>query len=315
MARGAIPASPLPQRGGIDAVRLRMPQSGPWTSLRDHLVERIPLAPDEIDRMLAAGEFADSAGMPLAPDAPFVPRSVVWVHREPAPEVPVPFTVPVLHRDERIVVVDKPHFLATTPRGQHVRETVLTRLRVELGLPRLAPAHRLDRLTAGVLVLTTEQRWRGAYQGLFAAGAVAKDYLACAPVRAELDLPTTVRVHLSKPRGSLQARVDPGGTPNSETAIELLARGADSRTSRLGLYRLLPLTGRTHQLRVTLAWLGIPIAGDPLYPVIREVADDDFSTPLGLVASRLAFTDPVDGTLREFVSDRLPPPWSTPTGH
>ncbi|MBK8732951.1 MAG: hypothetical protein IPL93_08830 [Actinomycetales bacterium] len=50
------------------------------------------------------------------------------------------------------------------PRGMHVTETVVTRLREQIGLPRLTPAHRLDRLTSGVLLLTTEQRWRGAYQ-------------------------------------------------------------------------------------------------------------------------------------------------------
>ena len=54
-----------------------------------------------------------------------------------------------------IVVVDKPHFLATMPRGRHVTQTVVVRLRRELDLPELSPAHRLDRLTAGVLLLTT----------------------------------------------------------------------------------------------------------------------------------------------------------------
>ncbi|MBK8732952.1 MAG: hypothetical protein IPL93_08835 [Actinomycetales bacterium] len=91
MARGGIPASPLPQRRGVDAMRLRMPQEGPWLTLRDHLVDRIPaLDPERIDAMLAAGEFVGIDGMPCAPDAPFVPRSVVWVHRDLPDEVPVP---------------------------------------------------------------------------------------------------------------------------------------------------------------------------------------------------------------------------------
>lgn len=304
MARGGIPASPLPQRDGVDAVRLRMPQDGPWSSLREHLVDRLPLPAETIDRMLAAGEFAGPDGHPLAWDAPFVPRSVVWVHREPAPEPRVPGQLRLLYQDERIVVVDKPPFLATMPRGQHIRETVVTRLRVALGLPRLAPAHRLDRLTSGVLVLTTEQRWRGSYQTLFARGLVEKTYLASAPVRPDLSLPTTVSVHLAKPRGSLQTQVIDGARANSVTEVHLLAH-----RDGLGLYRVRPLTGRTHQIRAHMCHLGIAICGDPLYPEVLDVAADDFGTPLSLVASALRFLDPIEGKSREFVSDRLPAAW------
>ena len=80
------------------------------------------------------------------------------------------------------MVVDKPHFLATMPRGRHVAQTALVRLRRELGLPELSPAHRLDRLTAGVLLFTTRREVRGAYQTLFARGVVHKTYLARAAV-------------------------------------------------------------------------------------------------------------------------------------
>lgn len=331
MTRGGLPASPLPQRDGVDAVRLRMPQDGPWVTLRDHLVERIPLPAWRIDAMLAAGEFVGPEGSPLRPDAPFAPRSLVWVHRELPEEVPVPFEVDVLHRDERIVVVDKPPFLATTPRGRHIRQTVLARLRVALGLPRLAPAHRLDRLTSGVLLLTTEQRWRGAYQRLFATGSVRKEYLAVAGIRPDLGRSFTVAAHLAKPHGQVQARDLPGRPPNSRTRVELLdwaPAGSPPGGSEavepaglpdapgggpIGLYRLHPLTGRTHQLRAHLAGLGIPIVGDPLYPEVLDVAPDDFSTPLALVASLLAFVDPVDGRRREFASARRPAGWPDPS--
>ena len=86
----------------------------------------------------------------------------------------VPFDIPVLYRDDDIVVVDKPHFLATMPRGSHVAQTALVRLRRELALPELSPAHRLDRLTAGVLLFTTRREVRGAYQKMFARGAVPR---------------------------------------------------------------------------------------------------------------------------------------------
>lgn len=306
MARGGIPASPLPPRHGVDAQRIRMPQSGPWASLRDHLVERLGtrVTPDEVDRKLRAGEFVDAAGAPVAADAPFVPRSVVWTHRDLPDEVPVPFEIEVLHRDERLVVLDKPHFLSTMPRGRHVVQSALARARVLTGLPRLTPAHRLDRPTAGVLMLTTEQRWRGAYQGVFAAGQVHKEYLAVAPVRDDLRLPLVRRSHVAKQHGVHQAREVPDAPPNAETLVELL-----DRQGPLGLYRLTPRTGRTHQLRCQLSALGIPIVGDPLYPVDLEVADDDFSRPLQLLSAVLEFDDPVDGRQRRFESRRRLAAW------
>lgn len=283
-----------------------MPQGGPWVTLRDHLVERLAtgLSADEVDRKLTDGEFVDATGQPVQPDAPFVPRSVVWTHRELPDEVPVPFEIEVLHRDDRLVVVDKPHFLATMPRGRHVVQSALARARVLTGLPRLTPAHRLDRPTAGVLLLTTEQRWRGAYQGVFAGGRVHKEYLAVAPVRADLDLPLVRRTHVVKEHGVHQAREVPGAHPNAETLIELL----DQRGG-LGLYRLTPRTGRTHQLRCQLHGLGLPILGDPLYPVERDVPADDFSRPLQLLSAVLEFDDPVDGRRRRFESRRRLEAW------
>ena len=78
-------------------------------------------------------------------------------------------------------MVDKPHFLATIPRGRHVVETALVRLRRELGLPELSPAHRLDRVTAGVLLFVVRRERRGAYQTLFRDRRVRKTYEAVAP--------------------------------------------------------------------------------------------------------------------------------------
>ncbi|MGW5238964.1 pseudouridine synthase [Monashia sp. NPDC004114] len=306
MARGGIPPSPLPPRDGVDAQRYRMPQSGPWSRLRDHLVERLAphLSADDVDRMLSAGEFVDAAGVPVPVDAPFVPRSAVWAHRDLPDEPLVPFDVDILHRDERLVVIDKPHHLSTMPRGRHVAQSALARTRVLTGIDRLTPAHRLDRPTAGVLMFTTEPRWRGAYQRAFAEGRVHKEYLAVAPLRADLGLPVVRRTHVVKEHGTHQAREIAGATPNAETLIELEAVSGD-----LGLYRLTPRTGRTHQLRCQLHGLGIPILDDPLYPVERDRAPDDFSAPLQLLAAVLELTDPVDGSPRRFVSRRTLDGW------
>lgn len=245
----------------------------------------------------AAREVVDPDGAAVDESTVLPAGSFVYLYRELREEVPVPFELPVLYRDADIVVVDKPHFLATMPRGRHVAQTALVRLRRELGLPELSPAHRLDRLTAGVLLFTTRREVRGAYQTLFARGLVRKTYLARAAADPTLELPRVVRSRIIKRRGVLQAFSEPGA-PNAETVVELVTHG---------VYRLTPRTGRTHQLRVHMASLGVPIEGDPLYPNVIDVAPDDFSTPLRLLAQRIEFDDPRSGERRDFVSRRAGP--------
>ncbi|MFJ4848899.1 MULTISPECIES: pseudouridine synthase [unclassified Streptomyces] len=303
------PPSPLPQRHGVDAVRLRLPEAGPWTSVREHLVERLTALPaGHVEAMLAAGEIHTADG-PLAPDAPYRPGAFLWFHREFAPEAPVPFPVEVLHRDDALLVVDKPHFLATTPRGSHVTETALTRLRHDLGLPALSPAHRLDRLTAGVVMFVIRPELRGAYQTVFRDRRVRKEYEAVAGYDPALELPRTVESRIEKERGVIAAREVPG-PPNARSRVELL-----SRHGSLARYRLHPETGRTHQLRVHMNSLGLPLLGDPVYPrVLPEPAPGDFGRPLQLLARLLEFDDPVTGERRRFVSRRTlsPPPEPAP---
>lgn len=274
---------------------------GAW--LRDRLPEHVDVA-----RMLAEGRVVDVDGRALRDDDAYVPARHVWFHRDLRDEPVVPGTVHVVHRDERLVVVDKPPFLSTIPRGRHVVQSVVVRLRAELDLPELSPLHRLDRVTSGLLLLATERRWRAPYQTAFERRAVDKTYRALAPLRADLALPTVVRDHIRKERGTARAEVVPRAPVNAETHVAL-EREVDGH----GVYRLAPRTGRTHQLRVHLAGLGVPIVGDPLYPVERDVALDDFRDPLQLLAAGLAFTDPVDGRRREFRAVRSLPLVADPT--
>ena len=280
--------APLPLRDGLGPARLRV-RGG---ALGEELLTRFG---PEVAAKAIAGEVVDQHGAVLDPATVLPADASVYLYRDVRDEVPVPFTVPVLYRDENIVVVDKPHFLATMPRGRHVTQTALVRLRRELDLPELSPAHRLDRLTAGVLLFTARREIRGAYQTLFARGEVHKTYLARAAVSTVLVLPQVVRSRIIKRRGHLQAVEEPG-EPNAETQVESMS--AD------GLYRLIPRTGRTHQLRVHMASLGLAVYGDPLYPNIVDVAADDFSAPLQLLAQRIEFNDPLTGARRGFVSER-----------
>ena len=287
--------APLPVRDGLGPARVRL---------------RGGLVVDEFRARWGASAAAKVlAGEVVLPDGTVVSGTTVlpagahvYFYRELRDEVLVPFDIPVLHRDDGIVVVDKPHFLATMPRGRHVAQTALVRLRRELDLPELSPAHRLDRLTAGVLLFTTRRELRGTYQTLFSRGQVRKTYLARAAVNPDLALPRLVRSRIIKLRGQLQS-VEESGEPNAETLIEHSSASGRCPPGD-GLYRLTPRTGRTHQLRLHMASLGLPIVNDPLYPDVVDVAPDDFSRPLQLLAHGLEFTDPVSGRQRKFISTR-----------
>jgi tRNA pseudouridine32 synthase/23S rRNA pseudouridine746 synthase len=302
-----IPPSPLPQREGVDPVRVRLPAEGPWATVREHLVERLAAHAAVVEEMFDAGLVVGADGRAVAPDAAYVPGMFVWFHRELRDEVPVPFPVAVVYRDEHVVVADKPHFLATTPRGSHVTETALARLRRELDIPTLGAAHRLDRLTAGLVLFTVRPEERGAYQGLFRDRRVRKEYEAVAPYDPALPLPRTVRSRIVKERGVLAA-YEVAGEPNAISRVELV----EHRDGGLGRYRLTPATGQTHQLRVHMNALGLPILGDPLYPVVAAPGPaGDFRRPLQLLARTLEFTDPVTGAEHRLRSGRTLEAWTS----
>ena len=294
----------------MDPVRIRLadPGHGP-RSIPEELRRRFPERRAELDAALACGEVVTELGTPVTERTPRTRNMDVWTYRTPEPEFLVPFEITVVHRDGRLLVADKPHFLTTAPRAGHVTETALVRLRRQTGIDTLAPAHRLDRLTAGVLVFTVDPVVRGRYQDLFASRRVDKSYLAVAPAGPDTPTRRSRSSRIVKSRGVLQA-AEVEGEPDSHTEIELLERRGE-----LGLYRLRPTTGRTHQLRVHMAALGTPIVGDDLYPTVRDVAEGDFSAPLQLLSESIGFRDPVDGTPREFRSSRSLRRWDDARGH
>lgn len=273
---------------------------GDWATLLDFMLERFPhVPPDMLRARLARGDIVDSAGLAQDPDNLYTARRWLWYYREVPAEAAIPFDLPVLFRDDLLVAVDKPHFLASIPGGRYLRETALTRLRRDLDLPELSPLHRLDRDTAGVLVFCVRPENRGAYQALFQTRDVAKEYDALALLRSDLDLPLLRRSRLSQRAGHFTMQEVPG-EPNSETHIELIAR-----QDGVGCYRLRPHTGRKHQLRVHMSGLGIPICNDAFYPDLQPYAEsDDFSRPLQLLARAIEFTDPITGGRRRFESCR-----------
>jgi len=302
-----VPEAPLPVRDGLNPTRLRLPENPSWETIAEFLLTRFPNDATRIAEKIESGEVVVQDGTAVTFSTPYVPREFVYLYRDPPAEPRVPFEIDVLHRDKNLLVVDKPHFLATTPRGSWVTETAVVRLRKELDLPELSPVHRLDRLTAGVLVFTVRREARRAYQMLFDRRLVEKEYEAIAPAAPRLDFPREVRSRIVKERGVLQAR-EVDGPVNAVTSIDVVDTAGDRAR-----YRLRPETGRTHQLRVHMNSLGIPILGDNLYPEVYEVGPQDYSNPLQLLARSLSFHDPITGRPTRFVSRRNLAAWSNST--
>lgn len=249
------------------------------------------------DRM-ARGEVVDGAGQALHPDSVLKRGGRIWYYRELDAETPIPFEEQILFQDEHLLVVDKPHFLPTTPGGRFLHETLLVRLKNKLGVAQLTPIHRLDRETAGVVIFSQREDSRGAYQSLFQKRSVQKQYEALAAPLPELTFPLVHRSRMVDGTPFFRMQ-EVEGEPNSETVVELI-----EQRGTLALYRLLPHTGRKHQLRVHMAALGAPILNDAFYPVALPCKGDDFAHPLKLLARSIAFDDPLTGARRHFESER-----------
>jgi tRNA pseudouridine32 synthase/23S rRNA pseudouridine746 synthase len=307
--------SPLPVRDGVNATRLRLPDVGPWTTAMDYMMHRWGhIDPQGIEDRFDAGEIVGEGGIPLDRLTRLEDHTFIWYYRSLPPETRIPVELNILHQDEHLLVVDKPHFLPTTPGGTYIQESALVRLRNRLGLPDLIPMHRLDRMTAGILLLSTNPETRGKYQVLFEKRQVQKEYecvSAAEPAAGypALDFPAVVRNRMTKSRSYLLAEVIEGEA-NAETRIERLGTfdgGTAGGSHGTGgapraLYRLEPHSGKTHQLRVHMASLGLGIVNDAFYPELLDKAPDDYSKPLQLLARGIRFIDPITGNPVEYRS-------------
>ena len=285
-----------PSLDGLAASTLQLPP-GTWPTVLDCLCERFPaVTRAQWRERMARGHVVDDAGQRVTPQTPHRVGLEVHYYRDVPDEPPIPFEEFVLHMDADLLVADKPHFLPVTPAGAHAHETLLGRLIRRTGNEELAPLHRIDRDTAGLVLFSTNPRTRAQYQALLREHRIEKEYEAIAPALPRVAFPCTrtSRLAAGEPFFRMQ-EVD--GPANSETRIDVIARGDGPWR-----YALAPVTGRKHQLRVHMAALGAPIVNDAMYPSVMHRAAGDYAAPLQLLAKRLAFVDPLNGDMRQFHS-------------
>ena len=176
-----------PARGGVRPIRVSVSDFG---TLRAALENRFPtLNAAALDAIFAAGDVVDSRGRSLDADACAASLSQgVWIYRPIPDEPPTAIEVGVLARGDGWLVADKPHDLATMPRGRFVARTLTVALRRQERNDDIVFAHRLDRATAGVILATSDPAKRGMYQQMFSRGEVKKRYLAITGLPAGEDV-------------------------------------------------------------------------------------------------------------------------------
>lgn len=288
-----------PLRDGVGASRVQV-LPGVWPSALAFLCAQFPAVSETTWRSRFARELVlDTAGNPLAVDSACTCGDRIYYYRELEQELEIPFYETVIYQDEHILVADKPHFLPVIPSGKYVQQTLLVRLKKSTGIAELSPVHRIDKDTAGLVLFSVNPATRDAYQSLFRSRTVKKIYHAIAPLSNAQQWPLQYCSRLIEDEQFFRTR-EVAGESNSETHISLIEKYSDS-----GLYQLQPVTGRKHQLRVHLSSLGVSIEGDSLYPVVKKIADGDFSQPLQLLAKTLEFIDPITGEERFFESKQM----------
>lgn len=282
--------------------KLSLPQTNPGVvTVLDYLIIKFPYVKAAVwQQRMAAGKVHWHSGDLINIDTPFQPQQRVYYYREVESEPSIPFIEKIIFQDEHILVAYKPHFLAVTPGGIFVNECLQNRLRRRTGLDHLQALHRLDRVTAGLIIFSVNPETRHVYHALFKSQKVHKTYQAVATINKGENLIgcewiVKNRIEQSKPRFRMEVT---SGEANSHSIIRCV-----QQTSGQALFELNPITGRTHQLRVHMQTLGWSILNDKYYPRLQALSGDDYTAPLQLLAKEIQFIDPITLQLRHFNSE------------
>jgi 23S rRNA pseudouridine1911/1915/1917 synthase len=204
--------------------------------------------------------------------------------------------LPIIYEDENVIVIDKPLGVLTHSKGAMndeftVAEFVRSKTSYKSETNRPGIIHRLDRATSGIILCVKNDVAAHMLQRQFSDRTVKKTYMAVTTgiprdSEATIDLPIA-----RNPSAPSTFKVDPKGKPAQ--TVYTLNRSNDTHA----LVTLQPRTGRTHQLRVHLAYIGTPILGDEVYG--KEKADRMY-----LHAQSLEVTLP--GGVRKVFTSSLP---------
>ena len=299
----AINKPSLPSKNGVSASTMVLPPLGSLSFTPGSLLSYLEQSTHNARRLdwekrLKTGLVVDEQGASLPLDAPYIAGQKIHYWRDAGIEQRIPFDEQIIYQDEHILVADKPHFLPVTPSGGYVQETLLVRLKNRTGLADLTPMHRIDRDTAGLVMFCIRRQDRDVYAAMFRERRLSKTYECIAPYSEHIAFPLLRKTRLVESPDSFMQMAEAAGEPNSETHIELI-----ERAGYLAKYRLHPITGKRHQLRVHMNALGLPIMGDGIYPHLTpETARPDYAQPLELLAKSLSFVDPVTQKQCDFSS-------------
>lgn len=272
----------------------------PYPSILNFLSDRFPAVSREIwEKRITEGKVLDENARRITLETAYVPLRRIFYFREVPTEPVIPFAEKILHVDDDILVACKPHFLPVTPGGRYVDECLLNRLRKSTGIEDLAPLHRIDRDTAGLVLFSVNKKTRGLYGKLFLDSHIEKTYqalAACNPRQGKASWGIADRIVHGEPW--FRMKIVPGAV-NARSVINLVE--VKGKTAR---FTLQPLTGKTHQLRLHMCKVGFGILNDRYYPELQAEGEDNFEAPLQLLAQRVRFKDPLSGMTREFQSER-----------
>ena len=201
-----------------------------------------------------------------------------------------------VYEDDALLVLDKP--AGWSVMGER-HDTDLVRLAADAG-EKLWPAHRIDKVTSGVVLFAKDLERHGDLTRQFNARTVDKTYLALTattglPERGRIELPLSVgrknRVRIAAPREAIACADGVWTVPDDAVLSGVSTYPSTTTFSRLAaddaqtLLAVHPETGRRHQIRVHLAWIGHALVGDPLF-------DKHATTRTGLHAYSLGFDAP-----------------------
>jgi len=281
------------------ASKLSLPQLNPGvSSVLQYLVLKFPnISADVWQQRMQQGKVHWHDGALIHPDTAYRPQQRVYYYRELEHEPSIPFEEKILFQDEHLLLAYKPHFLPVTPGGVYINECLQNRLRDKTGITSLQALHRLDRATAGLVLLSKRLDTRHAYHHLFETRQIHKTYQAIASINNGSDLVGKnwmVKNCIQRSTPTFLMALGTG-KHNSHSTIKCIEQSTNK-----ALFELNPVTGKTHQLRLHMQSIGMPILNDPYYPVLQEKKADNYSQPLQLLAKKLSFIDPISQQHRSF---------------